>query len=146
SAPRSSPGSPSGASITSRRRCCGLAASPPPTRRPGSKSTTCPTWSGSWTPSTARSATEEAGRMVKEFKLPDVGEGLTEADIVAWHVKPGDLVEDGQIIVEIETAKAVVELPCPWAGTVSRLLVEESSTVDVGTAIIEIDVPDKAGA
>jgi len=51
--------------------------------------------------------------MVKEFKLPDVGEGLTEADIVAWHVKPGDLVEDGQIIVEIETAKAVVELALP---------------------------------
>ena len=63
--------------------------------------------------------------MVKEFKLPDVGEGLTEADIVAWHVKPGDLVEDGQIIVEIETAKAVVELPCPWDGTVARLLAEE---------------------
>ena len=57
---------------------------------------------------------------LKEFKLPDVGEGLTEADIVAWHVKPGDQVEDGQIIVEIETAKAVVELPCPWDGTVTE--------------------------
>jgi pyruvate dehydrogenase E2 component (dihydrolipoamide acetyltransferase) len=48
---------------------------------------------------------------LKEFRLPDVGEGLTEADIVAWHVKPGDQVEVNQIIVEIETAKAVVELP-----------------------------------
>ena len=51
---------------------------------------------------------------VKEFKLPDVGEGLTEADIVAWHVKPGDSVTINQVIVEIETAKAVVELPSPY--------------------------------
>jgi 2-oxoisovalerate dehydrogenase E2 component (dihydrolipoyl transacylase) len=76
----------------------------------------------------------------KEFKLPDVGEGLTEADIVAWHVKPGDQVEVNQIIVEIETAKAVVELPSPWDGTVARLLVEEGQTVDVGTPIIAVDV------
>jgi 2-oxoisovalerate dehydrogenase E2 component (dihydrolipoyl transacylase) len=78
--------------------------------------------------------------MVKEFKLPDVGEGLTEADIVAWHVKPGDAVEDGQIIVEIETAKAVVELPCPWDGTVARLLAEEGQTVEVGVPIIAVEV------
>src|SRR5881398_2803795 len=78
--------------------------------------------------------------MLREFKLPDVGEGLTEADIVAWHVKPGDLVEDGQIIVEIETAKAVVELPCPWDGTVTRLLAEEGQTVEVGVPIIAIEV------
>ncbi len=78
--------------------------------------------------------------MVKEFKLPDVGEGLTEANIVAWHVKPGNLVEDGQIIVEIETAKAVVELPCPWDGTVARLLAEEGQTVEVGVPIIAVEV------
>src|SRR5260370_15014692 len=77
---------------------------------------------------------------LKEFKLPDVGEGLTEADIVAWHVKPGDPVEDGQIIVEIETAKAVVELPSPWDGTVARLLAEEGQTVDVGVPIIVVEV------
>jgi 2-oxoisovalerate dehydrogenase E2 component (dihydrolipoyl transacylase) len=77
---------------------------------------------------------------LKEFKLPDVGEGLTEADIVAWHVKPGDRVEVNQVIVEIETAKAVVELPSPWGGTVARLLVEEGQTVDVGVPIIAIDV------
>ena len=84
--------------------------------------------------------------MLREFKLPDVGEGLTEADIVAWHVKPGDQVEDGQIIVEIETAKAVVELPCPWDGTVARLLAEEGQTVDVGVPIIAVEVgtPDSA--
>ena len=78
--------------------------------------------------------------MVKEFKLPDVGEGLTEANIVAWHVKPGEAVEDGQIIVEIETAKAVVELPCPWDGTVARLLAEEGQTVEVGVPIIAVEV------
>ena len=77
---------------------------------------------------------------LKEFKLPDVGEGLTEADIVSWHVKPGDQVEVNQIIVEIETAKAVVELPSPWDGTVARLLAEEGQTVDVGTPIIAVDV------
>jgi 2-oxoisovalerate dehydrogenase E2 component (dihydrolipoyl transacylase) len=77
---------------------------------------------------------------LREFKLPDVGEGLTEADIVAWHVKPGDQVEDGQIIVEIETAKAVVELPSPWDGTVARLLAEEGQTVDVGTPIVAVEV------
>jgi pyruvate dehydrogenase E2 component (dihydrolipoamide acetyltransferase) len=77
---------------------------------------------------------------LKEFKLPDVGEGLTEADIVTWHVQPGDQVEVNQIIVEIETAKAVVELPSPWDGTVTRLLAEEGQTVDVGVPIITVDV------
>src|SRR6516162_10330662 len=77
---------------------------------------------------------------LKEFRLPDVGEGLTEADIVAWHVKPGDQVEVNQVIVEIETAKAVVELPSPWDGTVARLLAAEGQTVDVGTPIITVDV------
>jgi 2-oxoisovalerate dehydrogenase E2 component (dihydrolipoyl transacylase) len=77
---------------------------------------------------------------LKEFRLPDVGEGLTEADIVAWHVKPGDQVEVNQIIVEIETAKAVVELPSPWDGTVAGLLAEEGQTVDVGTPIIAVEV------
>ena len=76
--------------------------------------------------------------MKKEFRLPDVGEGLTEADIVSWHVKPGDTVTINQIIVDIETAKAVVELPSPFAGTVTALLVEAGQTVDVGTPIIHI--------
>jgi 2-oxoisovalerate dehydrogenase E2 component (dihydrolipoyl transacylase) len=84
--------------------------------------------------------------MNKEFKLPDVGEGLTEADIVAWHVKPGDTVTINQVIVEIETAKAVVELPSPYAGTVTALLVDEGQTVDVGTPIIAVDVPAADGA
>jgi len=82
---------------------------------------------------------------LREFKLPDAGEGLTEADIVAWHVKPGDQVEDGQIIVEVETAKAVVELPSPWDGTVARLLAEEGETVKVGVPIIAIEVAGAVG-
>jgi pyruvate dehydrogenase E2 component (dihydrolipoamide acetyltransferase) len=81
----------------------------------------------------------------KEFRLPDVGEGLTEADIIAWHVKPGDTVRINQVIVDIETAKAVVELPSPYAGTVSALLVEAGQTVDVGTPIIAVDVPGGDG-
>ncbi len=82
---------------------------------------------------------------VKQFRLPDVGEGLTEADIVTWHVKPGDRVTVNQVIVDIETAKAVVELPCPYEGVVTGLLVPEGQTVDVGTPIIAVDVDDDAG-
>ena len=83
--------------------------------------------------------------MVKHFKLPDVGEGLTEADIVKWHVAVGDTVEINQIIVEIETAKAIVELPCPFEGTVSELLVSEGETVDVGTPIIGVTPAGEEG-
>ena len=82
---------------------------------------------------------------VKQFKLPDVGEGLTEADIVAWHVKPGDSVTVNQVIVEIETAKAVVELPSPYEGVVTGLLAEVGQTVDVGTPIISVDVGGEDG-
>ena len=81
---------------------------------------------------------------MKQFKLPDVGEGLTEAEIVSWKVKPGDTVKVNEIIVEIETAKSLVELPCPFAGTVTDLLVPEGTTVDVGTPIITVD--DGSGA
>ncbi|MES2093349.1 MAG: dihydrolipoamide acetyltransferase family protein [Actinomycetota bacterium] len=73
-----------------------------------------------------------------EFTLPDVGEGLTEAEIVAWKVKPGDEVAVNQVLVEIETAKSLVELPSPFAGTVTALLVAEGQTVDVGTPIISV--------
>ena len=74
-----------------------------------------------------------------DFLLPDVGEGLTEAEIVAWKVKPGDTVAMNQVLVEIETAKSLVELPSPFEGTVSALLVEEGQTVEVGTAIITVE-------
>lgn len=81
-----------------------------------------------------------------EFLLPDVGEGLTEAEIVSWKVAPGDTVVVNQVLVEIETAKSLVELPSPFAGVVSKLLVDEGTMVDVGTAIIRVsadsDAPD----
>ena len=70
------------------------------------------------------------------FNLPDVGEGLTEAEIVTWHVQPGDVVEVNQPIVDIETAKSVVELPRPFAGTVGALLVPEAAPVPAGTPIV----------
>ena len=80
-----------------------------------------------------------------EFTLPDVGEGLTEAEIVSWKVKPGDEVAINQVLVEIETAKSLVELPSPFAGTVSALLVEEGQTVEVGTPIISVASTSSAG-
>jgi 2-oxoisovalerate dehydrogenase E2 component (dihydrolipoyl transacylase) len=76
---------------------------------------------------------------VKHFNLPDPGEGLVEAEIVTWKVKVGDLVKVNDIFVEIETAKSLVELPVPYAGTVTALLVSEGDTVEVGTPIISID-------
>jgi 2-oxoisovalerate dehydrogenase E2 component (dihydrolipoyl transacylase) len=82
---------------------------------------------------------------LKQFKLPDAGEGLTEADILKWNVQVGDTVVVNQILVEIETAKAAVELPSPFAGVVRELHVAEGDTVDVGRPIITIDV-DPSGA
>jgi len=72
------------------------------------------------------------------FVLPDVGEGLTEAEIVSWRVGPGDVVAVNDVLVEIETAKSLVELPSPFAGVVGELLAGEGDTVDVGAAIITI--------
>jgi 2-oxoisovalerate dehydrogenase E2 component (dihydrolipoyl transacylase) len=73
-----------------------------------------------------------------EYKLPDPGEGLTEAEIVSWKVKVGDTVKINDVVVEVETAKSLVELPSPFAGTVTAILVEEGETVEVGTPIIAI--------
>ena len=73
------------------------------------------------------------------FNLPDVGEGLTEADIASWKVKVGDTVEVNQIFVEIETAKSLVELPCPFAGVVTALHAAEGDTVLVDNPLITID-------
>ncbi len=81
-----------------------------------------------------------------DYLLPDVGEGLTEAEIVAWRVKEGDTIEINDIVVEIETAKSIVELPSPYAGTVTALLVPEGEMVAVGTPIISIGAPGEAPA
>ncbi|PWJ03690.1 branched-chain alpha-keto acid dehydrogenase subunit E2 [Streptomyces sp. NWU49] len=77
---------------------------------------------------------------VREFKMPDVGEGLTEAEILKWYVQPGDTVTDGQVVCEVETAKAAVELPIPYDGVVRALHFPEGTTVDVGTSIIAVEV------
>lgn len=83
---------------------------------------------------------------MSEFKLPDVGEGLTEAEIVSWKVSVGDVIKVNDIIVDIETAKSIVELPSPYEGTVEALLVDEGQTVDVGTPIIRITSADEPAA
>ncbi|WP_131105896.1 dihydrolipoamide acetyltransferase family protein [Ornithinimicrobium sufpigmenti] len=77
-----------------------------------------------------------------EFKLPDPGEGLVEATIVQWKVAVGDTVQTNDIVVEVETAKSLVELPIPWAGTVTEILAQEGDEVEVGTPIIVIDNGD----
>ena len=86
---------------------------------------------------------------MNDFKLPDVGEGLTEAEIVTWKVEVGDVIKVNDVVVEIETAKSLVELPSPYAGTVQALLVPEGETVAVGTPIITVGegapaAPEKA--
>ena len=83
---------------------------------------------------------------VEQFKLPDVGEGLTEADILAWHVKVGDTIEINDILVEVETAKSVVELPSPFAGVVTAIHVAAGETADVGAPIVSIGDPSDATA
>ncbi|KPC82212.1 dihydrolipoamide acetyltransferase family protein [Streptomyces sp. NRRL S-4] len=83
--------------------------------------------------------TETSARF-REFKMPDVGEGLTEAEILKWFVQPGDTVTDGQVVCEVETAKAAVELPIPFDGVVHELRFPEGTTVDVGEVIIAVDV------
>ena len=80
----------------------------------------------------------------REFKLPDLGEGLTESEIVAWKVAPGDRIELNQVIAEVETAKAVVDLPSPFAGIVARLMVDAGVTVSVGEPIISVEVSGDA--
>jgi 2-oxoisovalerate dehydrogenase E2 component (dihydrolipoyl transacylase) len=78
------------------------------------------------------------------FNLPDVGEGLTEAEILAWKVGPGSTVAVNDVLVEIETAKSVVELPSPFEGTVEQLLAEEGATVEVGQPLISVAVAGEA--
>jgi 2-oxoisovalerate dehydrogenase E2 component (dihydrolipoyl transacylase) len=81
---------------------------------------------------------------IETFNLPDAGEGLTEADIITWLVKAGDTVEVNQPIVEIETAKSLVELPSPYDGVVAELLVAEGETVEVGAPIVTFEVEGEA--
>ncbi len=81
---------------------------------------------------------------VQTFNLPDPGEGLVEADIVSWRVAVGDDVATNDIVVEIETAKSLVELPIPWAGRITELLVAEGDSVEVGAPIVAVEVAGAA--
>lgn len=83
---------------------------------------------------------------VLEFKLPDLGEGLTEAEIVRWLVEVGDVVAVDQPVVEVETAKALVDVPCPYAGVVTARFGEEGTELPVGAPLITVAVgPPAAG-
>ena len=84
--------------------------------------------------------------VLREFRLPDLGEGLTESDIVAWKVAAGDRVELNQIIAEVETAKALVELPSPFAGIVAQLHADAGATVNVGEPLVTFEVAGPDGA
>ncbi|HCB58555.1 MAG TPA: branched-chain alpha-keto acid dehydrogenase subunit E2, partial [Arthrobacter bacterium] len=84
--------------------------------------------------------------MIKEFRLPDLGEGLTESEILSWKVAVGDTVSLNQVIAEVETAKAVVELPSPFAGVVTALHEQPGTVVEVGKPIVSFEVADDGGA
>ena len=84
--------------------------------------------------------------MSTDFAMPDLGEGLTESELVAWHVTVGELVELNQPIAEVETAKAIVQLPSPFAGTISQLYVEPGTIVAVGSRLVAFDLADEADA
>ena len=125
-----------------------------PVRRVGGFATPYPPrgWSSTSSPTPTASSTRWTGACSHERRapvlLPDLGEGLTEADIVAWHVATGDEVTLNQVLVEVETEKAVVELPSPFAGTVVELLAVAGETVGVGSPLIAIATagPEGAGA
>src|SRR5207245_454159 len=80
------------------------------------------------------------------FRLPDLGEGLTEAEITEWRVSPGDTVTVDQNVLEVETAKAAVDVPIPIAGTVARLYGEVGSVIGVGELLIAVTVADRPAA
>jgi len=76
---------------------------------------------------------------MKLFKLPDLGEGLPDAEIVEWHVKEGDIVKEDQPMVSMETAKAVVDVPCPYSGTITKLHGQPGDVIDTGAVLVEFD-------
>ena len=81
----------------------------------------------------------------RDFRLPDLGEGLTDAEVVRWLVTEGDSISLNQPIVEVETAKAMVEIPAPYAGTITRLHAKEGDSVEVGSPLISVEVGEPAG-
>ena len=78
-----------------------------------------------------------------DFKFPDVGEGITEGEIVQWLVKEGDVVQQDQVLAKVETDKAVVDIPSPVAGRVAKIMVPQGKVVKVGQTMIVIDEKGK---
>src|SRR6202012_2319456 len=97
-----------------------------------------------WTASSTRSRACSGRGTMPDFLLPDLGEGLEEAEVVAWRVKPGDRVVVDQGIAEVETAKAIVEVPVPYAGVVAALHAAAGSTVSVGQPLLTVEAEDPA--
>src|SRR5918911_2550173 len=118
-------------STHSRRRLPGWEDSTHPIRRRSSRSSTSPMQNGCWKPSTVCSTMAE-----EVFRLPDLGEGLTEAQLVKWRVETGEQVEVNAPLCEVETAKAVVVIPSPFGGRVSKLHANPGETVPVGSPLI----------
>ncbi|MFL6780165.1 MAG: biotin/lipoyl-containing protein, partial [Sphingomicrobium sp.] len=81
---------------------------------------------------------------VYQFKLPDIGEGIAEAEIVAWHVKVGDKVEEDQQLADMMTDKATVEMESPVAGTVTKLAGEVGDQIAIGSVLVEIETAGEA--
>ena len=77
--------------------------------------------------------------MAQDFRLPDLGEGLPEAELVQWLVAVGDTVALNQTMAEVETAKAVVELPSPYAGVVTALHAEPGDVIEVGSVLVTFE-------
>ena len=84
--------------------------------------------------------------MAFEFKFPDVGEGIVEGELLAWKVKEGDIVEENQTLAEVETDKAVVELPSPRAGRISKLIGAEGDVIAVGSVVAVVEEAGGSGA
>ena len=84
--------------------------------------------------------------MAQAFKLPDLGEGLTEGEVARWLVTEGQEIAEDDPLVEIQTDKATVEVPSPYAGTVLRILVAEGEVAPVGAVLVEIGAPGEAAA
>ena len=84
--------------------------------------------------------------MAFEFKLPDVGEGLTEGELLAWLVKEGDLVKEGQPLARVETDKAVVEIPAPRDGVILQLKFSEGAVIQVGEVFVVLGEPEEKAA
>src|SRR5690606_13976029 len=86
-------------------------------------------------------AADPGASIMKQFRMPDLGDGLQEAEVIEWHAKPGDTVEVDQLLVSVETAKAIVEVPSPRAGVVSRCFGAPGDLLHVGSPLVEFEGP-----